>query len=100
YTGDGMTAEMSDFLLEFKNKKTQFVNLNGIRDFDNSISKKYLLINGGYNPLFKQNADSLLLTDDYKLSVDPLQKENTSVLYEIKDTAVLRALEKFSTNKF
>lgn len=100
YSGDGMTAEMSDFFLEFKNKKTRFVNMNGIENFDNNITRKYLLINGGYHPLFKQNADSILLVNDYRLSVNSLQKENTAVLYEIKDTTILRALKRFSTNKF
>lgn len=100
YSGDGMTAEMGDFFLEFKNKNIKFVNINGSENFDSNMTRKYLLINGGYNPLFKQNADSILLVNDYRLSVDSLQKENTSILYEIKDTTILRALKKFSTNKF
>ena len=100
YHGDDMTAEMSDFFLEFKNKKIRFVNINRSENFDNHITKKYLLINGGYNPLFKQNADSILLVKDYGLSIDSLQQENTSILYEIKDTTILSALKGFSTNKF
>lgn len=99
YSGDALTAEMSDFFLAFKNEKTRFVNIHETENFDAGINDKYLLVNGGYNPFFKQKADSLLSIDLYRSEVDALQQENDVILYKIRDTAILRSLKNFSTNK-
>ncbi|HRE51244.1 MAG TPA: hypothetical protein PK339_07485 [Flavitalea sp.] len=98
YSGDALTAEMSDFFLEFKNERIRFVNIHELEHFNAGIDNQYLLINGGYNPYFKQKADSLLAGDS-RSGVEPLQTAHTVVLYQLRDTAILHPLKNFSTNK-
>jgi hypothetical protein len=101
YTGDRQTAEMGDFFLSFDNQYVQFVNIDTCKDFSLENERHdYLLVNGGYNPLFKYKIDSLIQNNYLDSSLHEVQKVTNSVLYEIKNKDALFKLQNYATIDF
>ena len=98
YCGDDMTAELNDYFLGFKNTDIRFVNIQQCKTLISDSSNQYLLINGGYDPLFKQQTDSLLLTNS-KADLHCVKGNHTAFLYAVADTAMLHELKKIRSDK-
>lgn len=98
YCGDDMTAELNDYFLGFKNTDIRFVNIQRCKTLISDSSNQYLLINGGYDPLFRQQTDSLLLTDS-KADLHCVKGNHTAFLYAVADTAMLHELKKIRSDK-
>lgn len=93
YSSDGMTAELSDFFLGFTNNRIQFKDLHLCKQFLPNAANQYLLINGGYETVFKQQADSLFLSGDNSARVRLIQQKNAAFLYAVNDTIILHELK-------